>query len=548
MFVIFFAMAMITTISLIGFIIFNSEYEDELFYLCFNSDNAPIPLFRNNCVSTSDSGDAGQWFTFLILFNNFIPISLYVTLEMVNAIQSNFIDEDQQMYDQGQDTPAAARSSNMNADLGQVEYIFSDKTGTLTQNVMKFKRCSVEGQVYGEITAADKALMTKTQLEHVVEAPPLDHLGRKVMADAKSGKDSGAVDFALCLALNHTVVLETDPDSGERSMQAESPDEEALVDGAKMLGLEFIDRTPGKVVIDVEEVGERTFDLMLTIPFNSTRKRMSVVVKDQEGNITLYCKGADNIIMDRASSFMSSDKAIMEKHLGVFANDGLRTLLLARKKLSQDFFDGWYARYREASIATEGRTEKLAEVAKDVEVDLEVVGATAIEDKLQDEVPSTIADLGKAGVKLWVLTGDKMETAINIGYSCRLLVPEMTVIKLKEKEGDPKSVERQLEALMTHFSRLVADESLFDRLWGSPQSLTPPSWLQQQMKASMSNTGQSVNNRRGGGNAPGNLGQAEEGGAAEALPEPLLEQPEGAPPLSELTSDALALVVDGPSL
>ncbi|CAM9603064.1 unnamed protein product, partial [Ectocarpus sp. 12 AP-2014] len=230
MFVIFTCMAVVTTLSLVGYLVFEAENDDKLYYLCYDSDNSPVPLFRDNCESSDSSSSVGQWFTFFILFNNFVPISLYVTLEMVNFIQAAFIDEDILMYDETQDTPAQARSSNMGADLGQVEYVFSDKTGTLTQNLMKFKRCSVGGVIYGELDQKSKDLMTPQQLTHAVDAPPLSELA-SIIAGAEKG--SAPLDFALCLALNHTVVLEEDPKTGQKQMQAESPDEEALVDGGK---------------------------------------------------------------------------------------------------------------------------------------------------------------------------------------------------------------------------------------------------------------------------------------------------------------------------
>ncbi|CAM9803620.1 unnamed protein product, partial [Ectocarpus sp. 12 AP-2014] len=210
-----------------------------------------------------------------------------------------------------------------------------------------------------------------------------------------------------------------------------------------------------------------------------------------------------------------------------------------------EFFDEWYEKYRKASIATGDRAGQIAEVAREVETDLDVVGATAIEDKLQDEVPSTIADLGKAGVKLWVLTGDKMETAINIGYSCRLLEPEMTLIKLKEKEGDPQSVVNQLRALMTHFNRLVEDDGLVKRFWGHVKQ--SPLGLLRRSRRHGGGGGLSAPSSTGDRNRTGGVASMEEDGAA-TLPTPLLEQPPGAPPLSELTADSLALVLDGPSL
>ncbi|CAN0153672.1 unnamed protein product, partial [Hapterophycus canaliculatus] len=169
-------------------------------------------------------------------------------------------------------------------------------------------------------------------IKHAVDAPPLTELASKV---ASAEKGTAPLDFALCLALNHTVVLEEDPKTGKKQMQAESPDEEALVDGGKILGVDFVDRSPGRVELDVQGRGRLSYSLVLTIPFDSTRKRMSVIVRAPDGSYVLYCKGADNIIMDRASSYMGSDKETVETHLGVFSNDGLRTLLLAKKDMSK---------------------------------------------------------------------------------------------------------------------------------------------------------------------------------------------------------------------
>src|SRR5690606_4219052 len=122
---------------------------DSLYYVCYDYSSSDVPMFRDNCSSNDSYSDAAYFLTFFILYNNFIPISLYVTVEIVNYVQAYYIDKDQRMYDEGTDTPAMARTSNMNADLGQIAYVFSDKTGTLTQNVMRFKRCSIAGELYG---------------------------------------------------------------------------------------------------------------------------------------------------------------------------------------------------------------------------------------------------------------------------------------------------------------------------------------------------------------------------------------------------------------
>eukprot|EP00612_Vaucheria_litorea_P000984 CAMPEP_0171460920 /NCGR_PEP_ID=MMETSP0945-20130129/5593_1 /TAXON_ID=109269 /ORGANISM="Vaucheria litorea, Strain CCMP2940" /LENGTH=1196 /DNA_ID=CAMNT_0011987199 /DNA_START=242 /DNA_END=3832 /DNA_ORIENTATION=+ len=538
--VIFAAMGITTTITLIGYAIFKALYQSDLYYICFDPNDSPDALLRESCIQETSGQDILLWFTFLILYNNFIPISLYVSLEMVNTIQAEFINQDIQMYDESQDTPALARTSNMNADLGQIEYVFSDKTGTLTQNVMKFKRCAVKNNIYGSIESSEKEKMTTQQLARVHDAPSLTELKGEInhlCSDISVYPRPAEIDFALCLALNHTVVYEKDHKTGKRTLQSESPDEEALVAGGSMLGIDFLDRNPGEVLIKIK--GEEfRFQLLETIPFDSTRKRMSVLIRDPFGKVILYCKGADNIILDRSKSYCGTTAEELVKNLGVFAEDGLRTLLLARKVMSNDEYNEWNEKYKKASVSVENRAELRAEIVAKIECNLEVLGITAIEDKLQDDVPNTIADLGKAGVKLWVLTGDKEETAINIGYSCRLLEPHMTLIKLKEKNRDPQSVVNQLNGLIKHFSALAKDSSEFSAQWSDVQGR-------------MNN----VKEKRHFRGDKSSKVDVEEGlNQSGSLPEPLLDESIIERPANDsgeqatITADALALIVDGPCL
>ena len=167
-----------------------------------------------------------------------------------------------------------------------------------------------------------------------------------------------------------------------------------------------------------------THELLCILDFNNVRKRMSVIVK-YEGKIRLFSKGADNVIFERLAAGQDAAKRRTQEHLDKFATDGLRTLVLGVRELSQEQFDDWKAEHHQAAIALENRDEKLDAVYNMIERDLSLIGATAIEDKLQDGVPQTIANLQLAGIKVWVLTGDKQETAINIGYSCNLLNDDM---------------------------------------------------------------------------------------------------------------------------
>uniref|UniRef100_A0A7N5K6K4 Phospholipid-transporting ATPase n=1 Tax=Ailuropoda melanoleuca TaxID=9646 RepID=A0A7N5K6K4_AILME len=239
-------------------------------------------------------------------------------------------------------------------------------------------------------------------------------------------------EFLTLLAVCHTVVPEKD---GENIIyQASSPDEAALVKGARKLGFVFTARTPYSVII--EAMGqEQTFGILNVLEFSSDRKRMSVIVRTPSGQLRLYCKGADNVIFER----LSKDSKYMEEtlcHLEYFATEGLRTLCVAYADLSEREYEEWLKVYQEASTILKDRAQRLEECYEIIEKNLLLLGATAIEDRLQAGVPETIATLLKAEIKIWVLTGDKQETAINIGYSCRLVSQNMALILLKEDSLD----------------------------------------------------------------------------------------------------------------
>ncbi|XP_023270669.1 phospholipid-transporting ATPase ID-like [Seriola lalandi dorsalis] len=214
---------------------------------------------------------------------------------------------------------------------------------------------------------------------------------------------------------------------GELYYQAQSPDEGALVTAARNLGFVFRSRTPESITV-VEMGRQVTYELLAVLDFNNVRKRMSVIVRSPDGKLTLYCKGADTIIYERLHPACNKLMEVTTGHLNEYAGDGLRTLVLAYKDLDEGYMDDWRRRHHEASTAMDGREERLDELYEEIEKDLMLLGATAVEDKLQDGVPQTIEQLAKADIKIWVLTGDKQETAENIGYSCNMLREEMKEI------------------------------------------------------------------------------------------------------------------------
>ncbi|KAG0241368.1 hypothetical protein B0O80DRAFT_485445 [Mortierella sp. GBAus27b] len=578
------------------------------------------------------------FFTSLIIFQNIIPISLYISIEFVKTFQAYFIWKDSDMYDVDLDEFCTPKTWNLTDDLGQIEYVFSDKTGTLTRNIMEFKKCTINGKIYGNNAVAgktdgekgielmssgaepgqeegnhgqlqssggqhrdaDKEAVLKEYDQEIrklfkpVYMDALDslsfadpellrdmaghgttagdngegssNLNQTVTRSAKPGHQeqphdgsptSNIRDFFTLLALCHTVVVEqpeeeiedddgdefglyddsgspedksgvdgnanqqksglsfglrdklkqkaeaaglTLPgtsakasgtrsrgnsnagsvpprDNGSGSQQgtspdgsvddqtptlqyrAESPDEAALVSAAKNVGFVFVSRGAAPTQeegsgkkgsggnsrqnVNVNFLGQDyTFEQLDVIKFNSTRKRMTVIVREPEelgGKILLLTKGADNVIFERLGQD-NDDQALRdqtEHDIETFSSMGLRTLTLAQRVLDQATYDAWSAKYAEAGKALDDRAKKMDQVAEEIEKDLTLIGATAIEDKLQEGVPDSIAALREAGIKVWVLTGDKLETAINIGFASRLLEKDMKLEIMKMGRNEP---------------------------------------------------------------------------------------------------------------
>ncbi|XP_031138069.1 phospholipid-transporting ATPase IB isoform X2 [Sander lucioperca] len=404
--VLFGILLVMALISSVGAAIWNKEHTEE------------------SCWYLSRAGDISTNFaynllTFIILYNNLIPISLLVTLEVVKFTQALFINWDEEMYYAETDTPAVARTSNLNEELGQVKYLFSDKTGTLTCNVMHFKKCTIAGITYGNLPPASNnstEFDDPTLVQNIETHPTSPQI----------------CEFLTMMAVCHTVVPEREED--QLIYQASSPDEGALVKGAKGLGFVFTARTPHSVIIEAREK-EMSYELLNVLEFSSNRKRMSVVVRTPNGKLRLYCKGADNVIFERLTE-ASQYKELTLAHLEQFATEGLRTLCFAYVDLEEDAYQEWLKEYTRISTVLKDRAQKLEECYELLEKNLLLLGATAIEDRLQAGVPETIATLMRADIKIWVLTGDKQETAINIGYSCRLVTHHMSLIIVNEDSLD----------------------------------------------------------------------------------------------------------------
>uniref|UniRef100_A0AAR2M0J4 Phospholipid-transporting ATPase n=1 Tax=Pygocentrus nattereri TaxID=42514 RepID=A0AAR2M0J4_PYGNA len=405
--VLFGCLLAISLVCSIGQTIWKYQYGNDAWYMDLNCKDGGAANFGLNFL------------TFIILFNNLIPISLLVTLEVIKFIQAYFINWDTDMLYEATNTPAMARTSNLNEELGQVKYIFSDKTGTLTCNVMQFKKCTIAGIAYGHSSHSmeeagfnDPSLLENLQSNHPT-APVI-------------------MEFMTMMAICHTAVPERNEDT--ITYQAASPDEGALVRAARNLGFVFSARTPDSVI--VESLGEEEkYELLHVLEFTSARKRMSVIMRTPSGKIRLYCKGADTVIYDRLAD-NSRYKDITLKHLEQFATEGLRTLCFAVVDISESLYQQWQEVHHRACTSLQNRALKLEESYELIEKNLQLLGATAIEDKLQDRVPETIETLIKADIKIWILTGDKQETAINIGHSCKLLTKNMGLLVINEETLD----------------------------------------------------------------------------------------------------------------
>ncbi|RKO87631.1 hypothetical protein BDK51DRAFT_5631, partial [Blyttiomyces helicus] len=380
------------------------------------------------------NGFRGLWYTymfrFLILFSSIIPISLRVNLDMGKTVYSMQIMGDDNIPD------TIVRTSTIPEELGRIEYLLTDKTGTLTKNDMELKRLHLGTMAYG----GDSMDEFRSQVETAFSTRP----GQETFRFKRARDISSRIrEIVQALALCHNVTPVISEIDNTVTYQASSPDEVAIVKWTESVGLTLFSRDLTTIQLRTPEARTLSYEILDTFPFTSETKRMGIIVRDgTTGEITFYQKGADTVM---ARIVQYNDW--LEEECGNMAREGLRTLVIARKRLSEDTYREFQRRYGEAKISMNDRNALMEAVVSDVlERDLELLGLTGVEDKLQDDVKNTLELLRNAGLRIWMLTGDKIETATCIAISAKLVSRNQAIQQIA-KVSDPMQALDELDFL-----------------------------------------------------------------------------------------------------
>ncbi|KAG0492102.1 hypothetical protein HPP92_005500 [Vanilla planifolia] len=397
-YILFTLLVLISLISSIGFAVYTKYGMPTWWYL--------QPEYSSSLYNPSMPALSGIFHlvTALILYGYLIPISLYVSIEVVKVLQAMFINQDIQMFDEETGKPARARTSNLNDELGQVDTILSDKTGTLTCNQMDFLKCSIGGIPYGVGSSEVELAAAKQIASEISGSPghnscPADYwlnnddgsspielesgITYKIENDPKptikgfsfeddrlmqgnwmKEPNTGALlMFFRKLAICHTAIPELDNETGNLTYEAESPDEGAFLAAAREFGFEFYKRTQTSVFVreSYPSPAEREFKILNLLEFNSKRKRMSVIIQDEAGQIIFFCKGAHSIICERLSRNGRIYEDDTMKHLSDYGEAGLRTMALAYKLLDESDYADWNVVKAKTSVGhdRDAQVEKL---------------------------------------------------------------------------------------------------------------------------------------------------------------------------------------------
>ncbi|KAK2747114.1 putative aminophospholipid-translocase [Myotisia sp. PD_48] len=423
-----------------------------------------------------------EWYVaimiYLILFSTIIPMSLRVNLDMAKTVYGRFIERDRGI------PGTIVRTSTIPEDLGRIEYLLSDKTGTLTQNEMELKKIHVGTVSYANEAMEEVASFVRQGFSVSTSPNAADLLSVTNTTSINQSPSSGAAtrtrreissrvrDLVLALGLCHNVTPTTEEQDGQlvTSYQASSPDEIAIVKYTEEVGLKLKQRDRHKIVLTCVGPGNVTITakILNLFPFTSESKRMGIIVQfapqnypgsstQSQGEIWFFQKGADTVM----SSIVAANDWLDEETANM-AREGLRTLVVGRRKLSLEEYQEFSNSYKEASLSLNDRDNRMSMVvARYLERDLDLLGVTGVEDKLQKDVKPSLELLRNAGIKIWMLTGDKVETARCVAVSSKL-VSRGQVINTVTKLKDADSANNALDFLRnkTDCCLLIDGESL----------------------------------------------------------------------------------------
>lgn len=451
--------------------------------------------------------------TWILIFTNLVPISLLVTMEMIKLVQGMFISWDKDLYDKTNKLQTKVQTSTLNEELGQVNYIFTDKTGTLTKNFMEFKKLCVGFKSYGKSnnnsTTIDQYKNSKNNFNdncvddisvninksYVSNVKFYDDQFDKDVLEFEKDKDVhnenkddktltqqdyikySLLNMAMChsansnfdqiLLSNKENYLKEEENKSISSIKSKnshlinqnenlleflnnnikdlkiissSPDEKALINFAKFAGYEFLYKDD-KDILYIKVNGKvLKYQLLDMLEYSSERKKMSVIVKlnttsdnfDKSNKVIVLTKGADSVII--SSSLKMSNSKVIENTKNCllnYAREGLRTLTLSYKEISMQEYNNFNS--KKTNLLKEGNNiNELENLYKLIEDNQILLGGTAIEDHLQDNVEAVLNKFILTGIKVWMLTGDKIDTAKSIAFSCKLITHEFNLFELSE--------------------------------------------------------------------------------------------------------------------
>uniref|UniRef100_K3WUP7 Phospholipid-transporting ATPase n=1 Tax=Globisporangium ultimum (strain ATCC 200006 / CBS 805.95 / DAOM BR144) TaxID=431595 RepID=K3WUP7_GLOUD len=423
---------------------------------------------------------------YILLFSNFVPISLQVTIDFTRYFQSLVIANDQEMRISTGDAPRGSRiidvaaldkkktvrvqSSELNEELGMVEHVFTDKTGTLTCNRMEFRTCHIDGKTYeydfvdGGLRPIDQTqtprrgrASTPSQTPRQGRALTPSQTPRQGWASTTSPRtDESATTssivtlqkypqihkFFVNLAANNSITpggVASTLATGETLLEysGPSPDERALVMAAARSGVKLKRRNNTHIFLcvygqDVE------YEILHNFEFTSDRKKSSILCREiATGRLILFCKGADTVILAALSGRNHSGRVLQAKEqILVYSSNGLRVLCIAEREITEAQYQSWLEKFVAARSGAnkDGSEEDVDRVISELEQELMFVGVSGIEDKIQEGAPETLEKFRAAGIKVWMLTGDRPDTATNVAYSVRLISSEMKLVKLVDNQ------------------------------------------------------------------------------------------------------------------